>query len=103
MKTEELIFKVAGTPYDGRQDLLRSIYLQYGPNQDAELCPEDDNPYDRFAVGVWTHGKKIGYVPRNFSKDVYECMKCLINSKIKIFPEKDLLCAEIIALYGEEE
>lgn len=102
MSEARLKFKVTGTPYDGRQGILKGIFNGSKRELPVELVPETRNPHDSFAVGVWMQGSKIGYVPRTLSRDIFECMGILRDSTGRVFEDDGLLCAEVTATYGEE-
>lgn len=101
METESLTFKVAGTPYDGRQEVLKKIFSIQSFDIPVILKSEKDNEHDRFAVSVWKNKDKLGYVPRSLSQVVSESLQLLIDAKIDLFQENDLLCANLKLVFGE--
>lgn len=34
----------------------------------ADLLAEPDNPYDRNAIAVWLHGRRVGYLQREWAR-----------------------------------
>jgi len=69
---DEFDFMVAGVSYEGRHRLI-TRHLNAGDR--VELLQEPNNRHDENAVAViLTNGKKIGYVPRNDSVDVSDCI-----------------------------
>jgi single-stranded-DNA-specific exonuclease len=66
-----LVSKVAGVTYEGRQDIIANLR----GNEPCRLEPEPDNPYDPNAIKViiaLPDGTKahVGYLPRDLAKQV---------------------------------
>ncbi len=52
---------------------------------EIKLCKEPDNIHDQYAIKLLVEGKKIGYIPKYYSKSVTELINN--NYKINIFIE----------------
>ena len=67
--------KVAGTTF--RLDAVERAYEDFTMGgHELILVREPDNPYDRFAVGVWHRGtdSQIGYIGRHLAPEIAEHM-----------------------------
>ena len=59
--------KVAGVTFEGRQRYIRSL----AAGQKLQLKAEPNNPYDRYAVGVYTlDGTQIGFIPKGQNQTI---------------------------------
>ena len=84
-ESTSVIVKVAGVTFENRQEILERFYRDWNEGSvfDVSLVPEEDNEFDKNAIGVWLEvsGKKekVGYVPRDCNADLKAAlgeMKC---------------------------
>lgn len=60
---------VAGVTFDGRQNILKSLY---GKPVRAELRLEPENKVNSLAVAVYLNGSKVGYIPDDICDVVHD-------------------------------
>ena len=108
----EVVYKIVGVCYENRQEILSEFYkkFEYGKEYPVFLRPEEDNPYDQNAVGVWMvvgdAERQIGYVPRDSNVELKRLLprleKCVLNS-IGISP-KSIIGVSVKCVFrpGEE-
>ena len=66
---EAAIFSVVGNIY--RSDAAQEIYATLLPGDRVILAREPDNEYDETAVKVLAKRCKIGYIPAEYSSQIY--------------------------------
>mmetsp|Transcript_20180 Transcript_20180/g.34724 ORF Transcript_20180/g.34724 Transcript_20180/m.34724 type:complete len:106 (-) Transcript_20180:548-865(-) len=58
------MFRIAGVSFDNRQEAV----LQLTAGQELILLKEHNNPYDKYAVAIYTlNSVQLGYVPREIN------------------------------------
>ena len=91
MKREVGSFQVAGVTFEGRQELLEKLQMDYIRNPDkktVDFKSEPENQYDVNAIAVWVdiegELKKIGYVPKAINLNFKEILNSgkFIRAKI---------------------
>lgn len=86
----ELTLNVAGVTFEGRQDIIRGLVAK--KSHRATLQPEPDNPYDPDAVAVVVGGKKVGYVPKEYSHDVKSGLGEILFTRFSPYYSENLGC-----------
>ena len=98
-KTIERSFYIAGVSHgefcSGRCEDFCLLNLK---NCKIELCEEPDNQYDEYAIKLLVSRRKIGYIPKYYSKSVSQLIKngYAINIYFDQINQKDSNCRECI-------
>lgn len=74
MNTKNLMSKVAGVTFEGRQEIIRTMI----GDETIQLRPEPENKYDPNAIAVWVAFpnearmpvSQIGYLPREIAEQI---------------------------------
>ena len=92
MKTEKtfsLEYKVVGVTFEGRQAILRNFYEENkktGKLHKCDLILDDENPYDKNAVGVFLYGDKlyhVGFISKDENNFVRENFCYIKDIRVK--------------------
>lgn len=86
-QTERIMIYVTGATYEGRQKILKKLYLKYtlGEKIIVKLKREPDNKFDKYAIKVLFNKKHVGYVPKKISKYITESIKSGILKKTQLY------------------
>ena len=86
-KSGRIMIYVTGVAYEGRQKLLKKLYLRYslGEKIVVKLEREPDNKFDKYAVKVLFNKKHIGYIPKKISKLLSGAIKKNMVKKTSIY------------------
>jgi len=77
---------VAGVKYEGRQKLLKKMYLKTALNKKiiAKLKRDKHNIHDKFAVKIFFDGQHVGYIPKKISSLVYRSIRKKLIKKVRL-------------------
>ena len=57
-------FSIVGMKHQGTEEIVAALK----PGADLMLVREPENQFDKFAIGVWVDGRRIGYLPGKNNK-----------------------------------
>jgi len=80
MVGETMHTKVTGVTFENRQDIIKDIKK----DDDLQFEREPSNPFDANAVKVMWKDKCIGYISRDFAKDITLRLKQGYEYEIKV-------------------
>ena len=81
--------KVVGITF--KSDAQPELFATLRPTGVASLIPEDDNPHDPYAVGVWWNDVQLGFLPAR-----YKDKKSIGSPEQMAVRERGITTAEII-------
>ena len=101
---EKIVIYAAGTTFDGRQKLLKKLYVKYCLGKPIKIALKHDkgNDFDIHAMKILLDKKCIGYVPMKISKLIHSAHSSDMVRKVKLYDihlnEKKLGVSVIICL-----
>jgi alpha-D-ribose 1-methylphosphonate 5-triphosphate synthase subunit PhnL len=84
---DKIVIYVAGTTHNGRQKLLKKLYVKYclGKTMKISLKHEKGNEFDIHAMKILLDKKCIGYVPMRISKLIHTAYKQDMVKKVRLY------------------
>ncbi len=100
----QIELNVAGVTFEGRQQIIGSL-AQKASSHRAALVKEDDNPHDSSAVAVVVAGQKVGYVPKDYSRELRSCMGDILSTRFRPYYSQNLgcYCGTVTMNFADEE
>jgi hypothetical protein len=84
---DKIVIYVAGVTHDGRQKLLKKLYVKYCLGKPIKIVLKHDkgNEYDIHAMKILLDKKCIGYVPMKISKLIHLAYKQDMIKKVRLY------------------